>query len=93
MKECIEVAAVTSLVGYRRVDYVSKKTSRHVMGYTFYFNRSGERDDVQGSEAFEGFISDANIDFLKNLNFDDLLGVSVELNYNQYGNLRSFRVI
>lgn len=75
----------TKIMGYKRLDYVSKKTGNPVKGYSLYF--AGPADGVQGEEVFNLFLGDdvfapvvAAYPVLT-----DIVGKEVTVMYNRFG--------
>lgn len=73
-----------NFVGKRRVDYVSKKTGRQVLGWNLYVTHDeGQTDGVMAESLY---VPDA---FRVSAQVGDL----VEVTFNRYGGVESFAAI
>ena len=47
------------LVGFRKVDYISKKTNKAVKGYTLYLIDLSNNSSIQGHETLNLYVPDS----------------------------------
>lgn len=69
------------IVGFKKVDYVSKKTGRQVSGFTLFVET--ERRDVTGLACEEVYVSVERISAVPQL------GDLCEVYYNRFGSVES----
>lgn len=76
------------LIGIKRVDYVSQKTGKRVLGWNLYLSFPLQNNNLeQGFGCQREFISESVLD---NAPWD-LIGTEITLFYNKYGNVEYFR--
>lgn len=76
------------LIGIKRVDYVSQKTSKRVLGWNLYFTFPLQNNNLeQGQGCQREFISESNFDDAP----WDLVESDVTIFYNKYGNVEFLR--
>lgn len=73
------------MVGFKKVDYVSKKTGKDVHAYELYCNR--EAPNVTGFEAQKFFIGDAYMG-----KYLPAVGDQIDIVFNQFGSVDSVEV-
>lgn len=76
------------LLGIKRVDYVSQKTGKNVLGWNLYLSFPLQNNNLeQGYGCQREFISGSNFDDAP----WDLIGEELTIFYNKYGNVEYFR--
>ena len=76
---------MAKIVGCRRVDYVSRRTSNPVKGYSFFMTEG--REGIVGEAAFDCFLSDERAsDFMGQFKtLPDVVGLEVDIRYDRFG--------
>lgn len=76
------------LIGVKRVDYVSQKTGKRVLGWNLYLTYPLHDNNLeQGYGCEREFISESIFDDAP----WDLIGTDITILYNKYGNVDSIR--
>lgn len=71
------------VIGFRKVNFTDPETKKKVEGFSLYLVRPGEGDNFAGDEAQKIFISSEYVDY------DPVLGDTIQLIYNRYGKVSS----
>ncbi len=72
------------IVGIKKVDYVSKKTGKHVQGFTLFMEH--ERKDVVGTACEEVYVSNERISHVPQV------GDFCDVYYNKFGSVESVMI-
>ena len=76
------------LIGVKRVDYVSVKTGKRVLGWNLYLTYPlKDNNEEHGYGCEREFISESVFDVAP----WDLIGTELTILYNKYGNVDSIR--
>lgn len=76
------------LIGIKRVDYVSQKTGKRVLGWNLFGTYPLLDDNLeQGLGCIREFISESAFDVAP----WDLIGTDITILYNKYGHVESIR--
>lgn len=71
------------ILGFEKVDYISKKTNKQVLGTRLHMSYTSDKIDGQGVESV----------FVSNLLCEGLsIGDEIELLYNKYGNVAEIKL-
>ena len=77
-----------NLLGIKKVDYVSQKTGKNVLGWNLYLSFPLQNNNLeQGYGCQREFISASHFDDAP----WDLIGKQITILYNKYGNVDSIR--
>lgn len=68
-----------NVVGFKNVNYKSKKTGQQVEGYNLYLTASGETPYIEGEECKDIFIS------RRSCAYDPVVGDEINIIYNERG--------
>lgn len=80
--------AKARILGYKRVDYTSKKTGNPVLGYSLFYGAENPKENVIGLETGDMFMNDERIKgVMSKLGGDEkkLVNAVVEITYNKRG--------
>lgn len=72
---------IIEVVGYKKVDFVSKDTGEQIKGFNVYYT-ADKVENVKGCEAGKIFLS-----VEKAQKFDIIVGQSYEVQYNRWGKI------
>lgn len=72
------------LVGWKRIEYVSKKTGKEVKGCEFYYETEIDAETSEGVGVGSFYLSDERIDDLK---CDLNVGFNYKIYYNRFGGI------
>lgn len=78
-----------TLVGVKRVDYVSKKTGKQVLGWNLFITRSDEH--VEGLVAEDVYCADAMSSQVNAIK--PYIGEEIQLLFNRFGGVDEVNVI